>query len=508
MKTPTRHAEKVDILLLLEGTYPYVQGGVSSWISQIIQAYPDYDFGIIFLGSRPEDYDKVHYTFPDNLKHFEAHYLFSGHPLPPIQPQVGNKAGFKCVEHIHEWFRAPNSTPYEKRIEDLEFFLDPEHGVDYNQFLYSKLSWEQITTNYEERCTDPSFIHYFWAIRNMHAPIWVLADIAKNAPEAGAYHSASTGYAGFLGALLHNQFKRPLILSEHGIYSKERKIDLLQTHVLRDETNELLQSNFDIDYIQNVWITFFNALGQFCYRAANPIVSLFQTARKRQIIDGADPARTKTIANGVNIPLFKAGRRPIDTPPPPVIALIGRVVPIKDIKTFIRAVRIIENHIPSLKAWIVGPTEEDPSYFEECKNLVSSLNLNERIEFLGIQKTPEILSKIGICVLSSISEGLPLVILEAYAAGIPCVATDVGACRELVIGDTADDQAIGPSGRVVSIANPKAIADASIELLQPEHWHRASKAAITRVERYYSQQTMFSHYSKIYEEALHGGDRV
>lgn len=497
----TRTAEQVDILLLLEGTYPYVQGGVSSWLAQLIAAYPQYEFGAIFLGSHPRDYAEMRYKLPPNLKHFEKHYLFYGHDAPAVHPRKGNKTGFACIEGMHEWFRAPNSCPYEPRLGDINFYLDPKKGVDYSQFLYSQESWAYITKTYEERCTDPSFINYFWAIRNMHAPLWVLAKIAHAAPKAKVYHTACTGYAGFLGGLLHHHTGRPLILSEHGIYTKERKIDLLQINLNQLETSSLIEPSFDLAYIQQIWIKFFSALGLFCYEASDPIVSLFQSARKRQLLDGAKEERTQVIANGVDVERFKQARQTVNTPPK-VIVLVGRIVPIKDIKTFIRAMRIISNQAPDWVSWLVGPMDEDKPYVEECKNLVNSLNLQEQVKFLGPQNTVDILAKTGILVLSSISEGLPLVLLEAFAAGVPAVATNVGSCKQLLLGDGEEDEALGPSGRIVSIANPRALADAILALAEPEQWRQARASAIARVERYYTQETMFARYQQIYTEAL------
>lgn len=73
-----------DIGLLLEGTYPYVNGGVSSWVHDIIRAFPEYTFGLCFLGSKPDDYPKMAYMLPANVVHLENHYLYDGDP-PPVQ---------------------------------------------------------------------------------------------------------------------------------------------------------------------------------------------------------------------------------------------------------------------------------------------------------------------------------------------------------------------------------------------------------------------------------------
>jgi glycosyltransferase involved in cell wall biosynthesis len=107
--------------------------------------------------------------------------------------------------------------------------------------------------------------------------------------------------------------------------------------------------------------------------------------------------------------------------------------------------------------------------------------------------------------LTSISEALPLVLLEGYAAGIPTVSTDVGSCRELVEGAAPEDRALGPSGLIVPIADPEATAEAAIKLLSnPERWKAAQTAAIARVERFYTQKMMYDSYRNIYKDALEG----
>ena len=65
-----------DITLLLEGTYPFIRGGVSGWVHQIIEGLPQFTFSLIFLGSRKSDYDELKYTLPKNVAHLECHYLW------------------------------------------------------------------------------------------------------------------------------------------------------------------------------------------------------------------------------------------------------------------------------------------------------------------------------------------------------------------------------------------------------------------------------------------------
>ena len=503
MSTKLPRAKQADIALLLEGTYPFVSGGVSSWVNHILRSFPELTFSAVFIGSRPSDYHGMRYELPDNLVHLETHYIFDQESNPSIRKMPGNDAGFSLIRKLHEWFRSPAGAALGEDVTALPFYLDPVHGVDFAQFLYSHNSWDFIASQYDHLCTDPSFVDYFWTVRNMHTPIWQLAKIAHDFIPARAYHTISTGYAGFLGALLHHNTGRPLILSEHGIYTKERRIDLLQSQWIKDNRNAFQRDPTEISYYRGLWIRFFETLGRFCYDSADTICSLFKEARTRQIADGAPEEKTRVIPNGINIQRLKPLREKRPFPPPPVLCLLGRVVPIKDIRNFIRAMRAVASVIPEAEGWIVGPTEEQPEYYQDCRNLTENLGLTDRVKFLGFQQITDILPQAGLMVLSSISEGLPLVILEGFATGLPVVATDVGSCEQLVFGLDDEDRAIGAAGDIVGISNPQALADACIALLQNhDAWQAASTAAITRVERYYSEEIMIDLYREVYEGAL------
>ncbi|MGE8510232.1 MAG: GT4 family glycosyltransferase PelF, partial [Paraburkholderia terricola] len=183
-----------------------------------------------------------------------------------------------------------------------------------------------------------------------------------------------------------------------------------------------------------------------------------------------------------------------------VVALIGRVVPIKDIKTFIRALFIASRTMPDIEGWIVGPQEEDPAYALECRALVQSLGLAANVKFLGFQRIDEILPQVDVIALTSISEALPLVVLEGFAAGVPAITTDVGSCRQLIEGYGDDDRALGSAGSVVPIANPAAFAQAVLDLLGDEpRWLAAQQAGLARVRRFYTKKQMIDQYRVLYE---------
>ena len=488
---------KKEILIIAEGTYPYIKGGVSTWIHQLISGLEDFDFSVLFIGSKKSDYDDISYELPKNLKNIYTHYLFDKNERPKPSPIKSKKNFFNDVEKLHLWFNKKDENIFPENFKRLDFYTQK---ITQKEFLYSFESWEYIKNKYMKFAPQSAFIDYFWTVRNMHAPIWKIAQIAKDIEPFDIIHSPSTGYAGFLGSLLSFNYKKPFILTEHGIYTRERKIDMLNADWLIDTRTIFQKEIGSISHIKNMWIKFFEGLGKVSYEAANPIISLFDRAREIQIDYGADPKKTKVIPNGVDVEKLKKVR--VEKKDKNIISLIGRVVPIKDIKTFIKAIRIVVNTINDCEGWIVGPMDEDENYANECKFLVEALSLEKNIKFLGFKKIDEILPKTKILTLSSISEGMPLVIIEGFAAGIPAVTTDVGSCRQLIYGGIdKNDKMIGKAGEVVPIANPSELANAYIKFLTDSKlWEDAKKSAIKRVEKYYTLNQFLQNYKKIYQE--------
>ncbi len=492
-------AEIPEILIVAEGTYPYVRGGVSSWIHQLITGLSEFTFGVAFLGSRREDYGEIKYDLPDNLVFLLETFLFDKEEMP--EPR-NFPLDLRLLEKVAALHRRLRGGEVPENVFRPETYLSE---ITEEEFLYSKSSWEFITDSYLKYARDYPFINYFWTIRNIHIPIWRVSRIIEELPRTAIVHSPSTGYAGFISSLISGMWNTPFILTEHGIYTRERKIDILLSDILQEEKFFFQREYGETGYIKELWIKFFSFLGKMSYAKAEKIISLYEEARRVQIELGAPPEKTEVIPNGIKVEEYLEARKE-NLKARPVIALIGRVVPIKDIKTFIKAMRIVVNRLPEVEGWIVGPTDEDKEYYKECRKLVSVLNLEEKVRFLGFKNTREILSKVKLTTLTSISEGMPLSVLESFAAGIPCITTDVGACRQLVYGGISEeDRKLGKAGKVIPVASPGKAAESYIKFLtDKKEWERARKTAIERVERFYSYENFLNNYRKVYRRYVNG----
>ena len=115
--------------------------------------------------------------------------------------------------------------------------------------------------------------------------------------------------------------------------------------------------------LRDVWIEAFTGYSRTCYEACETITTLYTGNQVLQLRDGAPPDRLVIIPNGIDYDAFSAIPRD-PSPRPPTVALIGRVVPIKDVKTYIRAAAILRDLVPGVRVLLLGPTDEDPVYFE------------------------------------------------------------------------------------------------------------------------------------------------
>ena len=221
---------------------------------------------------------------------------------------------------------------------------------------------------------------------------------------------------------------------------------------------------------------------------------------------GIDPSRVVFIPNGIDPANFVVAPgmnevRPIlgSFAPPGtiVIGTVGRLDPVKDQAGLVSAFNLLRESLPEvrerLRLVIVG---EGPQR-SVLEAQIAHLGLLEQVRLLGNRdNVPAILVEFDIFALSSIAEGMPGVLLEAMAAGLPIVATKVGGVSEVVSSEI--------TGLLVAADSPHALAEAlanyvSDEALRSRHGH----AGRERVETGFSLNEMVSAYTTLYDELLH-----
>lgn len=520
-----------DVCIITEGTFPYIMGGVSTWIAQLIESMPDLKFTVVNISASRGSQRDIRVTLPRNLVGIKDVFLFDwpsgrtgnleniqdvflfdyGKPMADRRTYGRRRLSKEMEEALLNLYRALG-TGQPVKMCDLPLLT---HGFasdgDFTEKMLSSYSaWLVIRRLYKEiGTTGLSFLDYFWSLRAQHLP--VLNILAASLPKARLYHAACTGYAGLLGARAAYESGRPFILTEHGIYSRERRIELEKVNWLSASgESRFLQLKHSRNWFRERWIDLFQSLSFAAYENASKIITLFSGNAEIQINEGADPEKIEIIPNGIITDTFK--NIPIQRKrqgEPLRIGFVGRVVSIKDIKTLLRAMSLLLDWNIPFQTSVIGPLDEEPEYVAECLDLLEKLNLQDNVFFVGPRHDmARVYAKHDVLLLTSVSESFPYVILEANCAGLPVVATDVGACREMLTGMGKDDIALGPSGRITAVGNPGETAAELARLARhPEIIYNYGQAGRERVLRYYDLNEIMRQYRSLYTTYMHSVTR-
>jgi glycosyltransferase involved in cell wall biosynthesis len=204
---------------------------------------------------------------------------------------------------------------------------------------------------------------------------------------------------------------------------------------------------------------------------------------------GLSAAKSAVLYNGIALDRFTSrSAQPAGAWPTLRLGALGRLVPVKGHSVLLRAFARLVPSLPSCTLTIVGGGPLEAALREEA----AQLGLGDRVVFAGpTQDAPGWLSQWDLFVFPSLSEGLPLAILEAMAVGLPIVSTRVGGIPE-----------VAPEGEVAWYAEPDQVDELAVQLAQalasPDELRRRGQAARARAIRDYGLETMTDHYEALY----------
>jgi glycosyltransferase involved in cell wall biosynthesis len=203
--------------------------------------------------------------------------------------------------------------------------------------------------------------------------------------------------------------------------------------------------------------------------------------------------RITVIHNGVNLDYFRPATEPLPGDKR-VVLCIARLVPEKDHETLIAAFSLVAARHPEAELWLVGDGPRHRAIRAGGDRLIPSRQLRL---LPGQADIAPLLRQSSLLVLSSIQEGLPNVVLEAMAAGLPVVATDVGGLSEVVQP--------GETGWLVPPRDVRALADAISHLLAHDGVRAAfGQAGRKRVEQQFSLAAMVQQHEDMFLRLLSG----
>ncbi len=464
------------ICLILEGCYPYVRGGVSAWTNDLIKSLSSHEFVLWVIGAQREKRGRFVYELPENVVDINEVFLDESFDLRI----AGNKKISFTDDETRELLKLIKN---EDPLWEVLFNCYNVKKINPVGFLKSETFLHMLKQICEEKYPYAGFSDLFYTVRSVILPLIFL--MGQKIPYADIYHSITAGYSGILGSMGAWKYNKPYIVTEHGIYTRERE-------------EEILRSKWVVPYFKDMWISFFYMLSRCAYENADIVTSLYERARTTQIELGCSPDKCHVISNGVNCDDYMSipKKKPngyID------IGAIVRIFPIKDIKTMIYSFSELKHDIANARLHILGDVD-DEEYNAECLDLAGQLGVKD-IYFKGNTDVKKYMRKLDFTMLSSISEAQPLAVLESMAAGRPCVVTDVGSCRELVEG-RADDL-LGGAGICVPPMNKVALIDAMSRLCRDEQLRaQMGEVGKKRAVSYYNYAAMIKNYKDLYERIL------
>ena len=415
-----RHARRPRVLLITEGTYPYAVGGVSSWCDLLLRNLTEIDWQVLPITA--------------------AHGRPPVFALPPHARQVGR---------IELWSEElpPGSGLSRKRDEDPESIpemlargliswdgdLDAvtdalvrcradAHGV--RRWFRSQHGWTTFLRGLhavlDEGADDsgtPPDVDLLEAASLYQMLYWVARTAAVATPQTDVLHVTAAGWAAIPAVVHKHLHGTPMVLTEHGVYVREAYLAAVRG---RDSLGERF-----------VATRLARGLARLAYTTADVVSPVTESNAVWEEGLGVEPEKILVLRNGM---------QSIGPPTPPprsrIVISIGRIDPLKDVQTMLRVAHETLDRVPDATFMHYGPvTQGEESYARSCLSLHNGLGLGNRFRFMGRTSDPNgMVRNADVVLMTSISEGLPMSILEAMSEGRPVVTTGVGGVPDVVKG--------------------------------------------------------------------------
>ena len=511
---PDGHYEDVDVAIVMESTYPYLKGGVSAVVHDIITGNPDLSFGIIHIAWSSTSPLTDLYHMPDNVAWVRVLYLsMEEHEeflrTRPQDLRMGRRGRRALAERLVAALRSLAEDADCGPVWDL--IADGMAASTRRYPLWALLGTREFMEVYRDSMPNlgMSMADLFWSLRDFFSLAYAV--LSETMPRAAVYHAHTTGYAALLAANAAREHGTSYLLTEHNLYVRDTVNTLLDRRM--DQTVTLTDYRFfDVTSRERMWMAWWLEMGRMCYPGAYATTYLYPAAIEEARALGGDPSKAVVIPNGVVTEEFDAAfaaqrekTRGIRAEGADShlwrLVYIARVVPIKGLMDLIESIRILRERGLSIHLDVCGPTEHMPEYYERCCARIAELGLEDAITIRGTVKVRQCLTEFDLFLLPSYNEGLPVVSLETMGAGIPTVSTDVGAVRTVVEDEIVgpDSRVWGPCGLVIVPGDPEIMADGVERIIRDiDLYEQLSLAARGRVEAAYDLHRVNAAYNDLY----------
>ncbi|WP_026370986.1 GT4 family glycosyltransferase PelF [Kallotenue papyrolyticum] len=477
------------VVLTTEGTYPFHEGGVSTWCDALIRHLPNVHFTLVSLSAQPGL--RTAYQLPSNVIEHRPIALWGTAGARDLDPTLTwstlarRRARLWDRRARRRWHTAWN-TLLEGLFLETDGWQQLAHGVrevarcatllDYDSAFRLPETWELFTTVLA-RAPQPNGVPpSAWEWREaLHLLYRWLTPLAVPLPRCDLLHASAAGLACLPAVVAHLEHGTPLILTEHGVYLRERYLAWHQSDCH--------------PWLRQVALQVTRRLVELSYGLATTIAPVCGWNVRWEQRLGADPERITVVPNGVDPRRFEP--QPFPAAERPTLVWVGRIDPLKDLLTLIEAAAHLRAALPEVQVLLFGKAPAgNQAYEQACRARVTALGLDQTVRWMGFASSPAAAYAQGhVVVLSSISEAMPYSVIEAMFCGRPVVGTAVGSVAEI----------IGPAGRVVTPRDPAALAAACLELLRdPALCAELGRVAREHALAHYTLEHAVGGYARLY----------
>lgn len=404
-----------------EGTYPYVSGGVSTWCAQLISGLDELRWQVLPITAGSHGGGAPLFRLPGSATLLDRVELWS--EQPPPRRRRGATAELRL------------SLPAEL-VRDLLGWNGSPSGLE-DALVYCRQAAHRLRTIF--RCSDawrgflaelhdvlderppgvgPSpIIDLHHAAVLYQALYWVARVAAVPTPPTDLLLVSAAGWAAIPAIVHRAEQGTPLLLVEHGVYVREAYLIALR-----------LDGSPAARFINT---RLARGLARAAYAVADCVCPVSEANACWEEALGVFPGRITVIRNSVAAPA-----EPALLPGNSVVINIGRIDPLKDVPTLLEVAAEVVRHVPEARFVQYGSVSPgQDAYYRSCLKLHDDLGLGERFQFMGHTSDPVgVLRDADIVIMTSISEGFPMSLLEAMSQGRSIVSTWVGGVPEAVGG--------------------------------------------------------------------------
>jgi glycosyltransferase involved in cell wall biosynthesis len=487
----------VRVALVTEGTYPYSHGGVSVWCDQLVRGLSEHEFSIVAItgagGGSPA------WELPPNVTEVLSVPLWGRLPRPRRTPErdgrphraggsaradrAARASGRDAARHLVLALLDPDLDRARRGFAEAlrGWALCPDPTLAERQLVSAALVGELL-----ERWDSRALAEHWGGVLRHGRPTvgdavtasrliaHNLRPLAAPLPAVDLCHPVSNGIAGLVAVATRWRDGTPFVLSEHGVYLRERYLSFRAGH-----------SSWPVKWLL---MRFYRLLTSVVYAEASLVAPGNSYNRRWERQDGVPDDAIRTVYNGVDPDEFAARVEQVGDP---TVVWVGRVDPLKDLATLIRAFALVVAECPTARLRLFGGTPRgNEGYQEEMAALAQQLGVADSVTFEGrVEVIQEAYAAGRVVALTSISEGFPYTVIEAMSCARATVSTDVGGVAE----------AVGDAGLVVPPRDPAAFARACLTLLtDPPLADRLAALARQRVLELFTLERSIAAFRAIY----------